>query len=107
MTAKIARFIGIFMTLLVLSTSSGLHYTHDITHSHHDCHSNHDDHQAADECALCWFVYHQVAPHFIADGVLPDLTILDCEILLNARYLFASQDRADGLQCNRGPPAYI
>lgn len=107
MIAKIGRFIGVIMTLVVLSTSSGLHYTHDITH-HHDCSSSdHQEHHEADECALCWFVLHQISHHFVFETLLPDVAVKERTSLFNGLYYLSCQDGAERLQQNKDPPRYI
>lgn len=106
MIAKTARFIGVLMTLLVLSASSGLHYTHDITHQH-DCLSDDHEHTAADECAICWFVLHQTTHHFVADALLPDIAVQEYITPLNGWYRLSSQDGAERLQRNKDPPPDI
>ncbi|PRD56542.1 hypothetical protein [Sphingobacterium gobiense] len=107
MTAKIGRFIGVIMTLIVLSTSSGLHYTHDITHHHNCSSSDHHEHPEADECALCWFILHQISHHFAFDALLPDVVTKEYNSLHNGRYYLSCQDGAARLQQNKDPPRYI
>ena len=107
MVAKLVRFIGVIMALLVLSASSGLHYTHDITH-HHDCSSSdHQEHPDADECALCWFVLHQVSHHFAVDVLLPDVAVQTRITLLNGQCQLFFPDGIERLQRNKDPPSYI
>ncbi len=107
MVAKIGRFIGVIMALLVLSTSNGLHYTHDITH-HHDCSSSdHQEHPDADECALCWFVLHQVSHHFAVDSLLPDIAVQTCINLRNGRNSLFFPDGIERLQRNKDPPQHV
>jgi len=107
MVAKIGRFIGVIMALLVLSTSNGLLYTHDITH-HYDCSSaDHQEHPDADECALCWFVLHQVSHHFAIDTLLPDIAIQTCTSLLHGRHHLFFPDGIERLQRNKDPPQHV
>ncbi|MBD1432168.1 hypothetical protein H8B06_04960 [Sphingobacterium sp. DN00404] len=107
MVAKIGRFIGVIMALLVLSTSNGLHYTHDITHHHHCSSSDHQEYPDADECALCWFVLHQVSHHFAVDSLLPDIAVQTCINLLNERNSLFFPDGIERLQRNKDPPQHV
>lgn len=107
MIRKVTHYIGIILALVILLTSNSLHYTHDVTHHHHDCSdTEHHDHHA-DECALCWFVFHQVSVDTGFDLLLPDFNIQHDTVPQYGFYTFSYQEGIYGLRGNKDPPLSI
>lgn len=110
MATKMGRYISVFMLLAVFLTANGLQYTHDIAHHHTDhygCSSvDHTDHKhpETDECALCWFVLHQMSSSFVFVLLLPEVAVQERVSLLNELYSLSCQDGIPCLLGNKDPP---
>lgn len=109
MMMKIGRYISVIMLLAVFLTANALQYTHDITHDH-DCsaadHPGHE-HPEADECALCWFVCHQISSPFFFNSLLPEIAIQEYNSPLNELYRLSCQDGIQRSLGNKDPPLQV
>ena len=108
MGLKLGRIIGVILTLVVLLTASGLHYTHDLAHHHHDCFADHQQEDSEpNDCSLCWFVLHQISYDFSHVDLLPDITVKTCVNLPYALFTMPCQDGVKRLLRNKDPPSFI
>lgn len=109
MVMKVGQYIGVIMVLAVFLTANAIQYTHDVTHDY-DCSSTHHsdhEHPETEECALCWFVFHQMASPFIFGSLLPEVAVQELINLLHARYQLTFRD---GIECslgNKDPPLLV
>lgn len=108
MIGKFLRQTLVMVTLVSLTLTSALQFTHDLQHEkvHHcqDGSSDSPDHHG-DLCALCWFVTHQLSSEFTTVTYLPEA----CEQIL---YTLSNNSVQGGLadilslMCNgRAPPS--
>lgn len=110
MIRTMGRYIRVFMLLAAFLTANALQYTHDISHLHTnvDSYSSTDHHHAdAGECALCWFVFHQMASAFVFDSLLPEVAVQEHVVLLHDRYGVSGEDGLQRLLGNKDPPQYL
>lgn len=76
MVKQVLRYVCILVGIIGLLLTNALQYTHNTTH--HECetdsHRNaHKKSTATGECALCWFVSHQVITDFTIEELIPEI----------------------------------
>lgn len=106
-------YISACMLLTVFIIANGLQYTHDIAHRHANQHSrsstgNADQKRAVtDECALCWFVSHQISPSPAFGSLLPQAAVQEHGSLLNQGGGFSCEEGSQCLLGNKDPPSGV
>lgn len=107
MSKKIGHWIGMIIALLVFITSNNLRYTHDTSHSHSPHHSNKQQLPNSDDCALCWFVSHQVSNNYAFTYALPEAAEQDYSSPQNGQHQIYFPSGATDHKQNKDPPLYL
>ncbi|TDS17476.1 hypothetical protein [Sphingobacterium paludis] len=103
MLKRVLLHVWLLCSVAGLLSASGLQYTHDTTH--HACASHATEHQAlADDCALCWFVSHQVVFGFRLDVMLPEAQVSNRDLPKINTLALALPDSAPSKKSNKDPP---
>ena len=74
MVGQVLRYVIVMISIVCLTLTSALQFTHDLQHqNNHECTNQPVDSKGhhPDVCALCWFVAHQLSNEFMPVGYLP------------------------------------
>ncbi|KGE16043.1 hypothetical protein [Sphingobacterium deserti] len=105
MLKKVLLQVWLLFSVAGLLSASSLQYTHDTTH--HTCPSHAaEQHALADDCALCWFVSHQIVFGFRVDVVLPEAQVSSRALPKFKAFSLALPESAPSLKSNKDPPFF-
>lgn len=110
MIGQLLRHIFVFFSLVSLTLTSALQFTHNLQHNEaHTCHQGQSDasDQNADLCALCWFVTHQLSDEHKLLAFLPHASVYTLFRLELVSLTVKSSEILLLLQQGRAPPIYV